>query len=187
MNKETTEPQGFDKLLAWLDDDREKAGEKYERIRSRLIRIFGCHGCVEPEKLGDETIDRVTLKINWLVENYVGDPVLYFCGVARNVLREDRRDRVNPKVLPAVNQVKENDDETQEYDCLDQCMEKQPKPNRHLVLTYYEGEGQEKITNRRKLADELGITLRALRLRIYHIRLQLRDCMEVCLTQSGAY
>ena len=173
----------FDKLLGWLDADREESGKKYEKIRLRLIKIFACRGCAEPERLADETIDRAVTKINWLVENYVGDPMLYFCGVARYVLMEDMRDRVNSKPLPPV-RGEEDNGEKREYDCLDQCMEKQSERNRTMVLTYYEGEAQAKITNRRKLAEGLGITLRALRLRVYHIRLQLRDCMEVCLTQS---
>ena len=177
----------FDRLLAWLEADRAKAGEKYERIRLRLIKIFACRGCAEPEKLADETIDRVIAKIDWLVENYVGDPTLYFYGVARNVLKEELRDRAKPRALPPVREIPESDSEKQEYDCLDQCMEKQPEHNRYLVLAYYEAEGQAKIVNRRKLAEELKITLRALRLRIFHIRLQLRDCMEVCLTQSPAH
>lgn len=187
MNKEPPNQEAFDKLLAWLNSDREKAGEKYEKIRLRLIRIFACRGCSEPEKLADETIDRVMSKVDWLAENYVGDPTLYFCGVARNVLKEDLRDRANPRVLPPVLAAADDSRQTQEYDCLDQCMEKQPEHNRHLVLAYYEQERHAKIVNRSKLAEELGITLRALRLRIYHIRVQLRTCMEVCLRQSPAH
>jgi len=175
----------FDKLLGWLDADREEAGKKYEKIRLRLIKIFACRGCTEPDRLADETIDRVMSKIDWLVENYVGDPTLYFCGVARYVLKEDVRDRAKPNALPPV-AVIEDEAEKREYECLDQCMEKQSERNQMLLLTYYEGEAQTKIVNRRKLAEGLGITLRALRLRVYHIRLQLRDCMEVCLTQSPA-
>jgi hypothetical protein len=35
----------FDKLLNWLDSDRERAGQKYETIRLRLIKIFTCRRC----------------------------------------------------------------------------------------------------------------------------------------------
>jgi len=30
--------EAFDRLLGWLDPDRESAGEKYEAIRLRLIK-----------------------------------------------------------------------------------------------------------------------------------------------------
>jgi DNA-directed RNA polymerase specialized sigma24 family protein len=187
MNKEPPTEEAFNKLLVWLDADREKAADKYEKIRLRLIKIFACHGCIEPEKLADETIDRVMLKIDWLVENYVGEPTLFFCGVARNVIKEDLRGRVSQTAPPPIVEAVEDDGDQEEYDCLDQCMQKLPETNRHLVLAYYEDEGHAKIVRRSKLAKELGITLRALRLRTYHIRLQLRACMEGCLRQNQAH
>lgn len=186
MNKEQPNQEAFDKLLAWLDPDRKKAGDKYEKIRLRLIRIFACRGSSEPEQLADETIDRVMSKIDWLVENYVGDALLYFCGVARNVLREDIKDRTKPRVVPSA-ELPPDGERDQEYDCLDQCMDELPQPTRLLVLTYYEKEGQAKIAQRKKLSEELGITLRALRLRVFHIRLQLKACMELCLEPNVAH
>jgi RNA polymerase sigma factor (sigma-70 family) len=187
MTKEPPTQEAFNKLLAWLNADREQAADKYEKVRRRLIKIFGCHGCAEPENLADETIDRVILKVDWLVENYVGDPTLYFCGVARNVLKEDLRERSKSTTLPPELTEPEDEEDQEEYDCLDQCMEQLTQRSRDLVLAYYEEEGHAKIVNRSKLAEGLGITLRALRLRIYHIRLQLRECVEVCLTQSPAH
>jgi len=177
-------PESFSLLLQWLDSDPEQAAVKYEKIRIRLIKIFACQGCADPERLTDETFDRVVAKINWLMTEYVGDPTLYFCGVARNVLKEDRRDRLNPRPLPPPPEQAEEELEQREFDCLDECMEKLPQENRRLVLAYYEGDGHAKIANRGKLANQLGITLRALRLRAYHTRLQLRECMELCLTQD---
>jgi len=187
MNKQPPTQEAFNKLLAWLNPERDKAAQRYEKIRLRLIKIFACHGCVEPELLADETIDRVILKIDWLLENYVGEPTLYFCGVARNVIKEDLRGRVAQTIPQPTVEAVEAEGGQHEYDCLDQCMEKLPQNNRHLVLAYYEEEGHAKIVSRSKLAQELGITMRALRLRTYHIRLQLRACMEVCLGQNQAH
>jgi len=181
MNKQPPTQEAFNKLLAWLNPERDKAAQRYEKIRLRLIKIFACHGCVEPELLADETIDRVILKIDWLLENYVGEPTLFFCGVARNVIKEDRRGRVAQTIPPPALEAVEAYGGQQEYDCLDQCMDKLPQNSRQLVLAYYEEEGHAKIVSRSKLAQELGITVRALRLRTYHIRLQLRACMEACL------
>lgn len=186
MNKEPPNQEAFDKLLAWLDQERKESGDRYEKIRLRLIRIFSCRGCSEPENLADETFDRVMSKIDWLVENYVGDPVLYFCGVARNVLREDIRDRTNPRLVTPLD-VASDSDRDQECNCLDQCMDELSQPTRRLVLAYYEEEGQAKIVRRKNLAEELGITLRALRLRVFHIRLQLKACMELCLEQNTGH
>ena len=53
----------FDELLSWLDTDPDRAGEKYEAIRHRLITIFLNRQCYEAEDLADETINRVAKKV----------------------------------------------------------------------------------------------------------------------------
>jgi DNA-directed RNA polymerase specialized sigma24 family protein len=184
MTGKPPSPEAFDKLLAWLDPDREQAGQKYQKIQSRLISIFSCHGCAEPEKLADETIDRVTAKIDWLLENYVGEPIRYFCGVSRNVLKEDLRSRVRPTISPTYeNEIDESFQE--KHNCLDKCMSELTAHNQSLVLAYYEAEGQAKIVGRKKLAEQSGITLTALRIRVFHIRVQLSKCLKVCLESSA--
>ena len=51
MNKDWFLTQeAFDALLAWLDPEREAAGRKYEEIRLRLIKLFTCRGCSEPDR-----------------------------------------------------------------------------------------------------------------------------------------
>lgn len=66
--------ESFDALLAWLDPAREEAGRRYEEIRRRLIKIFTCRGCGEPEDLADETINRVSKKLKEIESDYSGDP-----------------------------------------------------------------------------------------------------------------
>ena len=172
---ELTQDQ-FDKLLDWLDADRNAAGLKYSRIQLRLIKIFACRGCAEPESLADITIDRVAAKIEWLTVNYVGDPTLYFYGVARNVHLEYLRKKPIPPPPPVPEPETERD-----YDCLEQCMQKLPRNNRELVEQYYQGEKKTKINNRKKLAGALDITLDALRIRAHRIRKQLQQCMLQCV------
>src|SRR4051794_5959214 len=71
----------FETLLEWLGPDREKAAEKYETIRTRLIKIFVKKGCSDPDTLFDTTVNRVTLKLPEMVAGYVGDPLWYFISV----------------------------------------------------------------------------------------------------------
>ncbi len=78
-------PEAFEQLLVWLNPNREQAGSKYEEIRRRLIKILTCRGCTCPEELADETMNRVTRKVPEIIGNYVGDPSLYFYGVAHKV------------------------------------------------------------------------------------------------------
>jgi len=55
--------EGFDRFLATLDTDRDKAGEKYENIRLKLLKYFQWCGSVAPDIDADETINRVTRRI----------------------------------------------------------------------------------------------------------------------------
>lgn len=167
-------------MLEWLDRDREQAGKKYQKIHTRLIGIFSNHGCADPEKLADETIDRVMAKIDWLLENYEGEPTRYFCGIARNILKEDLKRRNIHEPLTEHQQVECVDDQAK-YDCLDKCMAELPVHSQSVILAYYEEQGLAKIRRRKKLAEDIGITVTALRLRVFQMRLQLSQCLEHCL------
>lgn len=182
----TTEPpnqEEFDRLLAWLDPDRERAGEKYENIRRKLIKIFAWRGCTMCEDLADETINRVIKKTQEVGESYVGDPALYFYGVARNVHREYMKK--DPIVLPPP-QPDPPQQKEQQYQCLETCMEHLSEENRQLVLEYYREEKRTKIDQRKAIADRLGIAPNGLRMRMYRIRTSLQGCVDGCLNQALA-
>src|SRR5258708_33167860 len=123
----------FDQLLAWLNRDRDEAGRIYENIRSVLIVRFRSHHCSIPDKLADETIDRVARKLGEMVHPYVGDPLPYFYRVAYYVLLEYTRKEGAfeelPENLDAPAIVKDTDTEP-EYECLDECMAILPSNSR---------------------------------------------------------
>jgi DNA-directed RNA polymerase specialized sigma24 family protein len=171
----------FDALLAWLDPDREQAALKYEKIRSGLIKIFTGRGCVEPEDLADETINRVARKLNEIEKDFSGDPALYFYGVANYVYREYlRRKLPQPAPGPAVdpNRIE------LEYDCLERCIERLNGDDRDLLLRYYRPTAQTESEYRKRLAEQLGIAPNALRIRVYRIRMALKDCVQKCFERS---
>src|SRR5262245_50152142 len=179
--------EAFDQMLAWLDSDRERAGQKYEEIRYRLIKIFVCQGCIDPEGLADETIDRVIRKVPEIAPNYAGNPALYFSGVARYILLEYKNRMAQLRLLPASppRQIEEdNDDIEREYECLDHCIELLTPANRELILEYYKEEKQAMIENRKRLAERMGATPNALRVRADRIRNNLQKCVANCLKQK---
>lgn len=186
MNKWILTQDDFDKLLAWLDSDRERAGKKYEDIRYKLIKIFACRGCHVPEDLADETINRVTKRMNDIAEIYVGDPARYFCGVAQKVHLEFLRKSFTPPPPLLPTPEIETSESQQEYECLEECMLQLTKSNRELVLEYYREEKRAKIDCRKQLAQRLGIPLNALRIRAYRIRATLQECVQTCLAQQAA-
>ena len=175
--------ESFEALLAWLDPNREIAGQKYEDIRTRLIKIFACRGCYEPEDLADETINRVTNKLEEIEATFIGERARYFYGVANKVHLEYLRKKPAPP-LPAVTNTSEEAE--RRYRCLDVCASKLTPENRELVFQYYQEEKRAKIEHRKHLADRLGIAVNALRIRAHRIRKSLQDCVRECLEEATA-
>lgn len=170
--------ESFDELLAWLNPHREQAGRKYEDIRNRLIRIFMHRGCTVSEELADETINRVARKVHEIKVDYVGDPALYFYGVARNVYIDHVKQRPEP---PSVIPVEELEELEPEYDCLEKCLGELTPQNRELVLEYYREKEGAKIKHHKEMARRLGIAVNALRIRMCRVRANLKECMRECL------
>ena len=173
--------EAFDSLLKWLDSDREQAAIKYEQIRKRLIKIFTVRACAEAEDLADETINRVTSKLDELGTEFEGDRGRYFFGVANKVYLEFMR-RKSPQ-QPQFSPPDSNRIEL-EFLCLERCIETLSKENKYLLLQYYGAEGGSKVDQRKRLAEELGIAPNALRIRAYRIRVGLQDCIEKCIAGS---
>jgi DNA-directed RNA polymerase specialized sigma24 family protein len=173
----------FDELLSWLNPDREQAGQEYEEIRRRLIKLFTCRQCHEPEDLADETINRVANKVKEIKGHFEGPRAPYFYAVANKVHLEYLRRKPEP-IPPPRPQNSENIE--LEYDCLERCIERQTAANRKLVVEYYRGEKRAKIEHRRILAEQYGIALNALRIRAHRIRATLQDCVENCISQATA-
>lgn len=183
MKKEwSLSQEAFDELLAWLDSDREQAGIKYEDIRRRLIKVFAGRGCPDAEDLADETINRVTSRLEEVKKEFQGDPARYFFGVANMVYLEYLRRKIPQP--PPLSSTDTNQAEI-EYRCLERCVAELSNENRYLLLQYYGAEGRAKIEQRRKLAEKLGIAPNALRLRAYRIRAGLQECVEKCIEHSS--
>lgn len=171
--------EDFDRLLAWLDEDRERAGILYEKIRWRLITILAARDCPLPEELADETIDRVARRVVDIQETYVGDKALYFLGVANNVHHEYLKRPASPEPPPPNDDVEEKE---RTHRCLENCIENLQEDSKHLIRRYYAEDKQAKIDLRKQLADELGVSINNLRLRALRIREKLQGCIERCLS-----
>ncbi|HEU5235539.1 MAG TPA: hypothetical protein VFU37_00270 [Pyrinomonadaceae bacterium] len=174
--------EDFDRLLLWLDPDRERAGLIYEKIRWRLIAILASRGCLTPEELADETIDRAARRVVDIQQIYGGDKAIYFLGVMNNVHHEYLRRPTLPRL------VEPHDDlETKEqvHACLDNCLARLAPYSREVIEKYYSENKQAKIDLRKQIARELGIKAATLRLRALRIREKLQVCIERCLEESA--
>jgi hypothetical protein len=174
------EDPAFEKLLKWLDSDREKAGEKYRTLHLRVVRIFAAKGCRQAEDLADQTFDVIAKKSDWLLENYEGDPALYIFGVARKIHKP-------PKPIPVPPPVPDNTEIERRSSCLEECLNYLiAAREREVLLRYHQKDKGEKICERKQIAKELGISLNALRIRIWHIHARLRPCVRQCVERLQA-
>lgn len=177
----------FEALLAWLNPDRARAGEKYEEIRQSLIKILTWRRCNKAEDVADEVISRVTEKLPELVKHYKGDPALYFYGVAKRVLLEYRKGEKLHVPLSEVNEreiapsQEQSGEPERMRECLKLCLQSLSPKKRETIMAYYLRDKQAKIDNRKEMARQMGVAGNTLRVRAYRIRAALEECVKRCL------
>ncbi len=186
----------FGKLLALFDKDVERAGEKYELMRSKLMKFFRCRGARMPDELADEVMNRAARRVDQGEEIRLETLAEYFYGVAHNVLRESRRnpenifsslDTLPPSEHPAENparlaeRITAKREAERRLECLESCVGKLPLETQRLIISYYEEDEGAKIRNRQRIAEAMGIQLNALRIRVHRIRAKLEECVIGCL------
>lgn len=187
MSKERTLNQdNFSKLLDWLGNDEDSAGQRYEKIRFRLVKIFYARGCQFAEELADETINRVAVQVESIAENYEGNPAIYFYGVAKKVFLENTRKPLFTELSDNLKQNSSNTDELELYDkCLEKCLNKLGSDKKEFILSYYEKDKQAKIDHRRKMQEDMELSSESFRLRAFRIRNKLQKCVFRCVEQSS--
>jgi DNA-directed RNA polymerase specialized sigma24 family protein len=188
-------------MLAELHSDSERAGEQYEKIRRKLVKLFEWRGCAHAEECADETFNRVAQKVCEGTSIWADDPYSYFHGVALNVLREYWKSaEQTEKTLEEMAQIqglsadpedllsRETEQRVKErlLECLNQCLQKLPPNNLHLITRYHLGEEALDKSRRKVLAQSLGIPLNALRIRAYRIRVAVEECVRNCIEREPA-
>lgn len=180
MSKKTVIDQtAFDRMLLWLNPDREKAALKHEAIRTRLIEIFASRRFADAELLADNTIDRVITKVPKVAEGWVGDPIYYFLAVAKKIMLEALKPPPRAYAPPPGPDADELELEDR---CLERCMASLAEADRGMILEYVGGDKHK----RQEQARKLGISPNALRIRVCQIKKILRPCVEGCLKEDSA-
>ena len=163
----------------------------YVQLRHDLAKSFTFRGCADPEGLTDEVFDRVSKKVEEVRPTYVGDPRLYFRAVANNLVKEDLK-RAKTQVsleeseLPEPITTERDEDDTEDIEeCLRSCLQKLSAENRKLIVEYFAKEKQAKIDHRSELAQQGGISVENLRVKVYRIRKSLQGCIERCLNNKA--
>jgi hypothetical protein len=173
--KPVIDQAAFDRMLFWLNPDREEAARKYEVIRRRLIEIFASRRFPDAERLADDTIDRVISKVPQIADGWVGPPAYYFLAVAKKIVLEASKPK--PFAIPPPSS--DPDELEREDHCLERCLALLTQLDRTLVLEYVSGNKR----LRHELTLKLEITPNALRIRVCQIKKTVRPCIKDCLKQ----
>ena len=175
----TLSPEAFERLLMALSPDREGAAIAYEQLRYRVIGLLRWWGACQPEELADQTLDRVARKLEDGAPIAEGALGAYVRGVARLVFYESTREPVSARLTREPASAAPADDVEAASECLDRCLACLDAADRTLLLRYYEAGKAADV--RKRLADELGISVTALRIRTHRLRAQVERGMTVCL------
>jgi DNA-directed RNA polymerase specialized sigma24 family protein len=174
---------GFARLLERLGSDADAAAAEYERLRLTLVKFFDWRGAWPPEECADETLDRLTAKLE--VDSGIVNVSAYAHGIARLVLLEQLRRQLQEPVLDDadLSNLRALPSPASPHplqECFERCLGTLAEESRTLVLDYYVADGQAGIDNRRRLARSLGITDNALRSRMLRLRHRLERCARSC-------
>jgi RNA polymerase sigma factor (sigma-70 family) len=178
----TTTTGDFSAFIAWLDGGVDSGGRSYIDIHSRLAAHFARKGCGTPEELADETLSRVSRRLQEEGGRTDVSPPHYCYIVARFVLLEYLRS-ADHRRAPLLREVH---DETSSADGergerllarLDDCLGRLSPEDRQLIVAYYSGDGPSQTGTRRELAARLGLSANALTIRASRLRERLRACL----------
>jgi DNA-directed RNA polymerase specialized sigma24 family protein len=173
--------EAWARLLSFLALSQSQfPGAAYERVHERLVRFFRGKGSMHAEELADATFDRVACKLGREALAEVRNPIGYVLGVAKLIWLESvklevaRRRRLD-HYAALFTRDDDGDAHKLERDValLDRCLAELPADQRLLLLNYYRGQGQARITRRQDLVRELRLNAGMLRTRVHRLRAQL--------------
>lgn len=177
--------ESFEKLLSFLEPaDRDLAGRRYELLRQRLTVIFERRGCLHADEVADETFLRVESLLGQGSVVELGYREGFIIETGKHVLQEywDRRRR-EPVVESNAGAVSGTDDlqETIFNVCIEQLADRDRDLLRRYLLFGAEGQETKPKELRQRLAQQEGMSLAALSVRIFRIRAELVKKCLCCL------
>lgn len=176
----TDQEKIFEEFLLRVEPYPPTPEERYKQLRLKLIKFFSWKRCEDPEALADETVRRF---LRSLVEAEITRALSYSVvyALASNLYIEYRRSKLQEDSLSedldrSLRSVSDNFE-----DCRAECLERVSPAQLTLLSEYYLG-----IESREKLAQALGISTNALRLKVYRLKSQLQSCHQDCIRERSA-
>lgn len=177
----TLSPEAFAQFLLLLSSDPDEAGRLYTRLHEKLACFFNLRGISDPVNAADETIDRAAIRV--AAGASVPDVNRYCSGIARNIARERfrRAQREDSTFQRFMEELADYSDEqvVRIERLLKPCFEQLAPEDQSLLLAYCQVlHGRARAEHRRKLAETLGSTVLALRMRVARLRSHLAECVK---------
>jgi RNA polymerase sigma factor (sigma-70 family) len=168
-------------LLAILDSDPARAGDKYIELYQNLVRYFQWNHKPDPEDLAQETFKRGFNQLQEGQRITTQDPAGYFFGIARNLVREEWRarklDRLETDDQPPSPNPFFRLDTAEQRILLKECIGKLSREEFEMLLEYFEGDAE-------ALAQKIGIQPGTLRLRIHRVRKRLEKLVSLAMRRE---
>jgi DNA-directed RNA polymerase specialized sigma24 family protein len=164
-----------DNVFRLLEPDVETLEQRFQRCRFKLLKFFAWRYCEDPDILADETIARLIKNVEAGQEISADNPYSYVYAIATNVFREFLRAKKKRGFTTDIAALKDVPAPIVEGNCKKECLEQLSPEKMELLARYYLDD-----EDREEIALEYGLSLNALRLQIYRIKLELKRCFDEC-------
>jgi DNA-directed RNA polymerase specialized sigma24 family protein len=128
----------------------------------------------------------VVQKVPEIAPTYQGNPEFYFYSVIKFVvlrwLRRSQSVELHETDHPPAS-ADDSPDVERRHACLDRCLAGLDDLSRELALEYYRHDKKAKINHRWALAQRVGVSLNALRIKALRIRQSLEVCVQRCVNE----
>ena len=145
---------------------------EFQGLHVKLRRFFEWNRCLSPEDLAQDAILRGLRRLAEGEENYAENPQSYFLGIARNILREERK-KPRLEALPEEDCPDRRDQMAalQWRILLRECLNQLNHKERELIVGYT-------LDGAEKAAKACGLTQNALRIRVSRIRSKIGSSLR---------
>ncbi|HEX8145592.1 MAG TPA: hypothetical protein VF591_00195 [Pyrinomonadaceae bacterium] len=172
-------------------DDPEGAGEQFKHLHRKLTYYFESRRCDDPSELAHKTLERLMQKYGEHVE--IKDLTRFSYGIAKKVRYEYLREKEAEKRYITEQEYRSRADAPEEdaearkerkRKCMEECSARLSESDRTMLTDYFNGRGRSRQQRRERMAEQLKISLQALRLRVFYLRRGLKKCLEKCLEEE---
>lgn len=171
----------FVRLFQLLEPEEQTTEARYQKCRLKLLKFYSWRKWNDPQTLADETISRLLKNVRDGQKISAGNPYSYVYAIANHVWQEYVRAKTKGELIINLEDLPEIADSKKIDDCQFECLKQLSDAKRELLERYYLDDEE-----REDIAQHHSLSLNALRLQIFHIKQDLRQCSDDCRKAAAA-